>query len=132
MGYPSPLNHTLTHDTHSETCSLLTSSLSLGVPVSPIHVVTERRVDSSDLVFSLSSDRHSEIGFIFRSPFILDGIPGVVPDLVTVFQGWKCPGSLSQSCCEFKSLKFILSDSNFLCPPDLNTLVTLGIYPSVN
>jgi hypothetical protein len=62
----------------------------------------------------------------------LDGIPGVVPGLVAGFQGWKCPGALAQPCCELKSLKFILSDSNFLCPPALNTLVTLGIYPSVN
>jgi hypothetical protein len=62
----------------------------------------------------------------------LDGIPGVVPGLVPGFQGWKYPGALAQPCCELKSLKFILSDSNFLCPPALNTLVTLGIYPSVN
>jgi hypothetical protein len=63
---------------------------------------------------------------------VLDGIPGLVPGLVPGFQGWKCPGTLAQPCCELKSLKFILSDSNFLCPPALNTLVTLGIYPSVN
>ena len=59
----------------------------------------------------------------------LDGIPGLVPGLVPGFQGWKCPGTLAQPCSELKSLKFILSDSNFLCPPALNTLVTLGIYP---
>ncbi len=30
----------------------------------------ERRVDSSDLVFSLSSHQHSYIGLVFRSRFI--------------------------------------------------------------
>jgi hypothetical protein len=62
----------------------------------------------------------------------LDGKTGLVSGLVPGFQGWKYPGALAQPCCELKSLKFILSDSNFLCPPALNTLVTLGIYPSVN
>ena len=62
----------------------------------------------------------------------LDGKTGLVSDLVPGFQVWKCPATLVQPCCELKSLKVILIDSNFLCPPALNTLVTLGIYPSVN
>jgi hypothetical protein len=36
-------------------------------PTNPVYV---RRADFSGLVFSLSSHRHSEIGFIFRSRFI--------------------------------------------------------------
>jgi hypothetical protein len=36
-------------------------------PTNPVYV---RRVDSSDLVFSLSSHRHSEIGVLFRFRFI--------------------------------------------------------------
>ena len=62
----------------------------------------------------------------------LDGIPGLVPGLVPGFQNWKCPGTLTQTCCGPKSLKFILIDSIFLCPPALNALVTLSIYPSGN
>ena len=62
----------------------------------------------------------------------LDGKPGLVPDLVPGIQGCKRPGSLGQTWDQAKSLKFILIDSIFLCPPALNTLVTLGIYPSVN
>jgi hypothetical protein len=37
---------------------------------SPINPVYERRVDFSDLVFSLSSHRHSYIGFVCRSRFL--------------------------------------------------------------
>jgi hypothetical protein len=48
-----------THPLHSQTSRLLISSLSLGVPVSPSNPVYARRVDSSALVFSLSSHRHS-------------------------------------------------------------------------
>jgi hypothetical protein len=58
-----------THPSHSQTSRLLTSSLSLGVPVSR-STQCMSHVDSSDLAFSLSSHRHSEIGFIFSSRFI--------------------------------------------------------------
>jgi hypothetical protein len=60
----SPItSRTHTHPSHSQTSRLLTSSLSLGVPV-------PRHVDSSDLGFSLSSHRHSYIGLVFSSLFI--------------------------------------------------------------
>ena len=55
-----------THPSHSQTSCLLTSSLSLGVPV-PVSV---RRVDSSVLVFSLSSYRYSYVSLLFSSRFI--------------------------------------------------------------
>ena len=57
-----------THPSHSQTSRLLTSSLSLGVPV-PHNRVHARRVNSSTLVCSLSSHRNSYIGFVFSSRF---------------------------------------------------------------
>ena len=56
-----------THPSHSQTFRLLTSSLSLGVPV-PRPTQYERRVNF--LVCSLPSHRHSYIGFIFTFRFI--------------------------------------------------------------
>jgi hypothetical protein len=56
-------SRTHTHPSHSQTSRLLTSSLSLGVPV-------PRATHSSPLVFSLSSHRHSYIGLVFNSLFI--------------------------------------------------------------
>ncbi len=50
-----------THPSHPQTSCLLTSSLSLGVPV-PRPTQCERRVNL--LVYSLSLHRHSYIGFI--------------------------------------------------------------------
>ena len=58
-----------THITYSQSSRLLTSSLSLGVPV-PRATVYARRVNSLVLVCSLSSHRHSYIGLIFSSRFI--------------------------------------------------------------
>jgi hypothetical protein len=60
------------------TCSSITlaniSSISLvfifRCSSSPNNPVYERRVDFSDLVFSLSSHRHSYIGFVFGSRFL--------------------------------------------------------------
>jgi hypothetical protein len=63
-------SNTHTHPSHSQTSRLLTSSLSLGVPVPPHNPVYPRRVDSSVLVFSFSSDPHSYIGFVCNSHFI--------------------------------------------------------------
>ncbi len=60
--------HTL--PSHSQTSRLLTSSLSLGVPVPPSHPVYPSRSDPSDLVFSLSSHRHSYIDLLCISHFI--------------------------------------------------------------
>jgi hypothetical protein len=64
-------SRTHTHPSHSQTSRLLTSSLSLGVPV-PLGTQSRyvRCVDSSSLVFSLSSHRHSYIGLVFTSLFI--------------------------------------------------------------
>jgi hypothetical protein len=51
--------------------SIQTSSLSSGVPVPRgTQYVCARRVDSSTVVFSLSSHRHSYIGLVFASRFI--------------------------------------------------------------
>ncbi len=76
---------THTHPSHSQTSRLLTSSLSLGVPVPRTTYTTQcirgvqisqfqflvfPRVDFSVLVFSLSSHRHSYIGLVFRSHFL--------------------------------------------------------------
>ncbi len=47
----------------SQTSRLLTSSLSLGVPVPHVYA---RRVDPSALTFSLSSHRHSYVSLLFR------------------------------------------------------------------
>jgi hypothetical protein len=63
-------SRTHTHPSHSQTSRLLTSSLSLGVHSSPSNPVYTRRVDSSALVFSLSSHRHSYIGLVCSSRFI--------------------------------------------------------------
>ncbi len=60
------ISRTHTHPSHSQTSRLLTSSLSLGVPVPR----ATQCIDSSTLVFSLSSHRHSYIGLVFRSRFI--------------------------------------------------------------
>ena len=57
-----------THPSHSQTSRLLTSSLSLGVPVP--RPTQCRRVNSLVLVCSLSSHRHSYISFVFKSRFI--------------------------------------------------------------
>ena len=73
-----------THPSHSQTSRLLTSSLSLGVPVpctTHWHPVYVRRVDPSDLVFSLSSHRHSRIRLLFRFHFIRYNKPSI----------WKIP-----------------------------------------
>ncbi len=60
-----------THTSYSQTSRLLTSSLSQVRSSSPpIHPVYSRDINSSVLVFSLSSHRHSYIGLIFRSLFI--------------------------------------------------------------
>ncbi len=61
-----------THPSHSPTSRLLTSSLSLGVPVqeSTTNPVYVRRVNSLVLVCSLSHHRHSYIHLIFSSRFI--------------------------------------------------------------
>ncbi len=59
---------------------------------------------------------------------VLDGTPGVVPDLVPGIQGWKNPGSLGKTWDQSKSLKFILIDSNFLLFPVLRPPVTL-VFP---
>jgi hypothetical protein len=53
---------------------------------------------------------------------VLDGIPGVVPDLVPGIQGCKSPGS-GKTWDQAKSLKFILIDSNFLISPVLRSPV---------
>jgi hypothetical protein len=59
-----------THPSHSQTSRLLTSSFFIfRCSSSPSNPVYTRRVDSSVSVFSLSSDRHSETGFIFSSRF---------------------------------------------------------------
>ncbi len=65
-------SRTHTHTSHSETYRLLTSYLSLGVPVPTVPQGTQcvRSVDFSTLVFSLSSHRHWYIGLIFSSRFI--------------------------------------------------------------
>ncbi len=60
--------------------------------------------------------------------FILDGIPGVVPDLVPGIQDCKSPGSLGKTWDQVKSLKFILIDSNFFLSPVLRSPVTL-VFP---
>jgi hypothetical protein len=60
---------------------------------------------------------------------LLDGIPGVVPDLVPGIQAYKSPGSLGKTWDQVKSLKFILIDSNFFLYPVLRPLVTLGVSP---
>ncbi len=61
-----------TQPSHSQTSRLLTSSLSLGVHVSsPTNPEYVRHVDSSGLVFSLSSHRHSERGFTLYYRFII-------------------------------------------------------------
>jgi hypothetical protein len=56
-------SRTHTHPSHSETSRLLTSSLSIGVPV-------PRVIQCMRVVFSLSSHRHSYIGLVFSSRFI--------------------------------------------------------------
>jgi hypothetical protein len=61
---------THTHPSHSQTSRLLTSSLSLGVPVPRENPEYSRCVDFSSLVFSLLSHRHSYIGLVFRSRFL--------------------------------------------------------------
>jgi hypothetical protein len=61
-----------THPSHSQTSRLLTSSLSLGVPV-PRNPVSVSRVDPSALAFwsfLIESHRHSYIRILFISPFI--------------------------------------------------------------
>jgi hypothetical protein len=58
-----------THPSHSQNYRLLTSSLSLGIPVPPINPVYSRHVGSSSLGFSLSSHRQSYIGLVFSSRF---------------------------------------------------------------
>ena len=63
-----------THPSHSQTSRLLTSSLSLGVPIfrcsSPsFNPVYAKRVNPSVLVFRLSSHRHSYVGLLFMSRF---------------------------------------------------------------
>ena len=63
------ISRTHTHPSHSQTSHLLTSSLSLGIPV-PRATVYVRHVDSSALVFSLSSHRHSYKGLVFSFRFI--------------------------------------------------------------
>ena len=59
-----------THPSHSQSSRLLTSSLSLGVPVPRSTQCMGDGVNSLGLVFSLSSYRYSYIGFIFSSRFI--------------------------------------------------------------
>jgi len=51
-----------THPSYSQSSRLLTSSLSLGVPVPRVNPVYGRCVNSLALVSSLSSHRHSYIG----------------------------------------------------------------------
>ncbi len=58
-----------THPSLSQTSRLLTSSLSLGVPV-PHNPVYVRRVDPSALALSLSLHRHSYISILFSSRFL--------------------------------------------------------------
>ncbi len=60
-----------THPSHSQTSRLLTSSLSLGIPVPrSTQCMWGMYVDLSSLGFSLSSYRQSYIGFVFNSRFI--------------------------------------------------------------
>ena len=58
-----------THPSHSQPSRLLTSSLSLGVPV-PHNPVYVRRVDPSALALSLSLHRHSYKSILFSSRLI--------------------------------------------------------------
>ncbi len=68
MGHPSHLNHTLTHHTRKHlTINLVIIFRCSSSPNNPVYV---SRVDSSSLVFSLSSYRHSCICLNFRSRFI--------------------------------------------------------------
>ena len=55
----------------------------------------------------------------------LDGKTDLLTGLIAEKQGWKCPVSLLETCCGFKSLKVILIDSDFGAYPVLNPLVTL-------
>ncbi len=65
---PPIVSQSHTHPSHSQTSRLLTSSLSLGVPVPPTHnPVYVRSVDPSGLDVSLSSHRYSCIGLLFSS-----------------------------------------------------------------
>ena len=57
-----------THPSHSQTSRLLTSSLSLGVPVP--HTTQCIRIDPSALAFSLSLHRHLHIIILFSSRFV--------------------------------------------------------------
>jgi hypothetical protein len=59
-----------TDPSHSQTSSLLTSSLSLRCSSPPHNPVYARCVDLSALASSLSSHRHSYISLLFRSRFI--------------------------------------------------------------
>jgi hypothetical protein len=52
----------------------------------------------------------------------LDAKTGLLTDLLTGIQGWKCPVAMSQTCYGSKSLKVILMDSNFGGHPVLNPL----------
>jgi hypothetical protein len=56
---------------------------------------------------------------------ILDPKTGLLTDLLTGIQDWKCPVALSQTCYGSKSLKVIPMDSNFAGHPVLNPPVTL-------
>ena len=51
-------SRTHTHPSHSQTSRILTSSLSLGVPVPRTNLVYGRRVSPSAFAFSLSSHLH--------------------------------------------------------------------------
>jgi hypothetical protein len=68
MGHPSLQEHILTHHTHKHSSINLVSIFRCSS--SPSNPVYERRVDFSDLVFSLSSHRHSYLGFVFDSRFL--------------------------------------------------------------
>jgi hypothetical protein len=59
-----------THPSHSQTSRLFTSSFIFRCSSSTTNPVYERRVNLLVLVCSLSSHRHSYIGFIFSSRFI--------------------------------------------------------------
>ena len=51
---------------------------------------------------------------------VLDGKTGLLTGLLGGKQGWKCPVTLITTCCGSKSLKVILSNSNFVTYPVLN------------
>jgi hypothetical protein len=67
----SPItSRTHTHPSHSQTSHLLNLDSIFRCSSSPNNPVYKRTVNSSDLVLSLSSHRHSFIGLVFRSHFI--------------------------------------------------------------